>query len=62
MNEKFLFRMENVGQEMWNKRKEIVNKYFKVVNNPFVRKNNTGYSVSDFEMMKFELEQSGFKW
>jgi hypothetical protein len=59
---KFLFRMENVGQRMWDKRKEVVNKYFEVVTTPFVRKSTIGYSVSDFEMMKMELEEKGYKW
>ena len=54
--------MENVGQRMWDKRKEVVNKYFEVVTTPFVRKSTIGYSVSDFEMMKMELEEKGYKW
>lgn len=53
---KFLFRMENVGPDLWSKRKEIVTKYFETVDNPFVKETNNGYSVSDFQFMTDALE------
>lgn len=53
---KFLFRMENVGPDLWSKRKEIVTKYFETVINPFVKETNNGYSVADFQYMIDALE------
>ena len=58
---RFLFRMENVGERAWKNKTKIVNTYFKVESNPFVRKSSSGYSVSDFQMMQDALRRRGYQ-
>jgi len=49
---RFLFRMENVGEDNWKNRFKIVKNYYLKDKNPFVQKDQScGISVSDFSFM-----------
>lgn len=59
---KFLFKEESIGERNWINRKKIVNQYFKIEQNPFVRENQScGYSKSDFDMMLDSLRLKGIE-
>lgn len=57
---KFLFTEEYVGSRDWKNRRKIINKYYEIEENPFVRKEQTcGYSKSDFDIILDALKRNG---